>query len=114
MCNFYDPQFRECWKQRHTNPDVSCGGDAAKCEYPETDAEAPAPHDVIHHPSHYCKGGIECIDVIRAVVSTIKDPFEAYCTGNIIKYVFRWYDKNGAEDLKKAMEYAQMIVDARK
>ncbi len=65
--------------------------------------------DNVKHPSHYCKGGMECIDAIKAVVSTITDPFEAYCTGNIIKYVWRWNSKNGIEDLRKAIQYINFI-----
>ena len=69
--------------------------------------------DNVKHPSHYCKGGIECIDAIKAAVSDITDPFEAYCTGNIIKYIWRWNDKGGVEDLNKAKQYADFITDYR-
>lgn len=65
--------------------------------------------DNVKHPSHYIKGGIECIDAIKAAVSGIADPFEAYCTGNIIKYAWRWSDKNGVEDLAKAAQYIEFI-----
>ena len=70
--------------------------------------------DNIKSPSHYVKGGLECIDAIKAVVSTITDPFEAYCTGNIIKYIWRWNDKNGVEDLHKAVRYIEFIEQYRK
>ena len=69
--------------------------------------------DNVKHPNHYCKGGLECIDAIKAVVSTITDSFEAYCTGNIIKYIWRWNDKNGIEDLRKAMQYIEFIEQYR-
>ena len=69
--------------------------------------------DNVKHPSHYCKGGMECIDAIKAAVSDITDPFEAYCTGNIIKYIWRWNDKNGVEDLNKAKQYADIIIEYR-
>ena len=69
--------------------------------------------DNIKSPSHYVKGGLECIDAIKAVVSTITDPFEAYCTGNIIKYIWRWHDKNGVEDLHKAVQYIEFIRQHR-
>ena len=70
-------------------------------------------NDNVKHPSHYCKGGMECIDAIKAAVSDIIDPFEAYCTGNIIKYIWRWNDKNGVEDLNKAKQYADIIIEYR-
>ena len=69
--------------------------------------------DNVKHPSYYCKGGMECIDAIKAAVSDIADPFEAYCTGNIIKYIWRWNDKNGVEDLNKAKQYADIIIEYR-
>lgn len=34
-----------------------------------------------------------------------------YLEGNIVKYVSRWKDKNGVEDLKKAQHYLQKLVE---
>lgn len=68
--------------------------------------------DVVNHPEHYISdNGIETIDVIKAFIKDIKDPFEAYCTGNIIKYICRWPNKNGVEDLKKARWYLDKLID---
>jgi len=47
------------------------------------------------NPNHYKRGNIECIDFIL-------DQNMDYLTASICKYVFRWRDKNGVEDLKKA------------
>ncbi len=65
--------------------------------------------DAVHHPSHYQRGGLECIDVLRAVLG---DAFPAYCAGNVIKYTWRYPDKNGAEDLRKAALYATWAAEA--
>jgi hypothetical protein len=35
----------------------------------------------------------------------------SYLQGNVIKYVTRYKDKNGVEDLKKAMHYIQIMID---
>lgn len=70
--------------------------------------------DNVKHPDHYCKGGIECIDAIKAAISNINDPYEAYCTGNIIKYAWRWSGKNGTEDLNKLIQYAEFVKEYRK
>ena len=67
----------------------------------------------IIHPSHYNQGGIECIEAIKAAVCNIKDPFEAYCTGAILKYAWRWDYKNGIEDLEKAKQYIDFIIAYR-
>lgn len=66
--------------------------------------------DNINHPKHYCKDGFECIDVIRAAVSNLS-PFEAVCVANIIKYAWRYKDKNGLEDVKKAAQYLQLLQE---
>ena len=33
-----------------------------------------------------------------------------FCEGNIIKYISRWRNKNGIEDLKKVIHYAQILI----
>lgn len=68
------------------------------------------PKDNVKHPNHYIKGGMECVDVIRAAVTNCHG-FEAYCVGNIIKYIWRYKDKNGAEDLAKAMHYLEWLQE---
>jgi len=60
------------------------------------------------NPDHY-KGNIECIDAISEAVKDLKG-MDAMCTGNAIKYLWRWYKKGGIVDLKKAMWYIDRIV----
>lgn len=66
-------------------------------------------YDTVNHPSHYCQGGIECIDAIQAAVTGLTG-MEAVCTGQIIKYVWRWKHKNGTEDLQKARFYLNKLI----
>ena len=66
-------------------------------------------NDAVQHPSHYTQGGIECIDAIRA--SMTADGFCDYCKGNIIKYIWRWRDKGGVEDLRKASVYLDWLIN---
>ena len=68
-----------------------------------------AKHDAVNHPSHYCQGGIECIDAIEAAVTGLHG-MEAVCAGNVIKYTWRYHQKNGAEDLKKARFYLNKLI----
>ena len=35
-----------------------------------------------------------------------------FCEGNVIKYVTRWKDKNGVEDLEKARHYLDFLIEA--
>lgn len=64
-------------------------------------------------PSHYMQGSIECIDAIEAAVSGLDGP-EAFLTGQIIKYIWRWKWKNGEEDLQKARWYLDRLIDKQK
>lgn len=66
--------------------------------------------DMVNSPAHYTQGDIECIDAIAEVVKDL-DGMEAMCTGNAIKYLWRWKHKNGVEDLKKAQWYLQRMID---
>jgi len=34
-----------------------------------------------------------------------------WCEANVVKYITRWRDKNGLEDLRKAMHYIQLLID---
>lgn len=37
--------------------------------------------------------------------------YASFCTGNIFKYVYRYRDKNGLEDLKKARVYLDKLIE---
>ena len=66
-------------------------------------------NEKINHPAHYCQGGIECIDAIEAATTNLTG-IEAVCTANVIKYIWRWKEKNGAEDLRKAEWYLKRLA----
>ena len=65
--------------------------------------------DNVNHPAHYTQGDVECIDAIEAAVSELSG-IEAVCTGNAIKYLWRWKKKNGVEDLEKARWYIDRLI----
>ncbi|WP_130834318.1 DUF3310 domain-containing protein [[Erwinia] mediterraneensis] len=66
-------------------------------------------HDAVNHPKHYTQGGIECIDAIAAATVN-KQGIEAACVANIIKYLWRYEAKNGAEDVNKARWYIDRLI----
>ena len=37
-----------------------------------------------------------------------------YLEGNIVKYVSRWKDKGGVQDLEKALHYLQKLIEVNK
>lgn len=65
--------------------------------------------DVVNHPSHYNKGRVECIDAIDSA-TVGKSGIEAVCVANIIKYLYRYEEKNGLEDVKKAKWYINKLI----
>lgn len=59
--------------------------------------------DIQHGGSHYKDKKIQPIEYITA--NNLD-----FCQGNIVKYVTRHKDKNGAEDIRKVIHYAQFIL----
>ena len=82
----------------------------ASCENAEDSCCNKEPNvDMVNHPSHYTQGGIECIDCIKSA-TVGKVGIEAFCVGNAIKYLFRYEEKNGIEDVKKARWYIDRLI----
>ena len=73
-------------------------------ERPAPDIVAQHHTDMVNHPPHYKAGGIETIDFIEAKEL-------GYHLGNVIKYVSRWKDKNGLDDLLKAKHYLEKLIE---
>ena len=63
--------------------------------------------DNVNHPKHYTKGKIEPIDFINAHNMD-------FLEGNIVKYIARYKDKGGVEDLEKAEFYLRMLIQREK
>lgn len=60
-------------------------------------------------PSYYNQGKIECIDAIEAATINLVG-IESFCTGNVIKYMWRWKEKGGLNDLEKAKNYIDLLI----
>ncbi len=63
------------------------------------------------NPSHYRNGKVECIDALESATVN-KKGIEAICTANVIKYLWRYEDKNGFEDVKKAQWYLNRLIQS--
>ena len=61
------------------------------------------------NPDHYKQGKVECIDALESATVNLKG-IDAVCTANAIKYLWRWKEKNGTEDLKKAQWYIDRLL----
>ncbi len=53
--------------------------------------------------NHYNRYEIQPIDCI------IANKLD-WCEANAVKYITRWKDKNGVEDLRKAIHYLEMLI----
>lgn len=84
--------------------------DQVSCENAEDSCCNKEPNvDMVNHPAHYTQGGIECIDALKAATVS-KTGIEAVCTANAIKYLWRYEEKNGIEDVKKARWYIDRLI----
>jgi hypothetical protein len=54
--------------------------------------------------NHYRQKAIQPIEYI------LKNGL-GFCEGNVIKYVSRWRDKNGVDDLLKAKHYIEFLIE---
>jgi len=57
-------------------------------------------------PSYYQKGSIEVTDYITSNEMS-------FIEGNIIKYVTRYKDKSGIQDLRKARWYLDKLIESQ-
>ena len=68
----------------------------------------------VEHPKHYTSGKVEAIDAIESAVIGL-EPFEAFCIGNAIKYLYRYKKKGESdkwkEDLRKSIFYINKILE---
>jgi len=54
---------------------------------------------------HYKSNAIQPIDYIM-------QNGLGFCEGNVVKYVTRWRSKGGVDDLRKARQYIDFLIEA--
>lgn len=60
-------------------------------------------------PDYYHKGGIDVIRFMETKVN--KDEMRGFFRGNVLKYVTRFHEKNGVDDLNKAKYYLERLIE---
>lgn len=98
-----DDMLNKCYNWYKEIDQASCENAEDSCCGKESNV------DMVNHPAHYTQGGIECIDCIKSA-TVGKVGIEAFCVGNAIKYLFRYEEKNGVEDVKKARWYIDRLI----
>lgn len=68
--------------------------------------------DNVNHPDHYKTGKYECLDVMMETQG--KDAVLNFCLCNAFKYLYRNKNKNGLEDIEKAIWYLNEYVKLSK
>ena len=69
----------------------------------------PSMTDPVNSPGHYRTGDVECIEAIKS--SMTMNEFLGYLRGNVQKSIWRYREKNGVEDLRKAQRCLQFLID---
>lgn len=64
--------------------------------------------DAVNCPAHYTGGDIECIDAIKAAMTM--NEYLGFLRGNTIKYIWRFREKGGVQDLQKAEWYLSRLI----
>lgn len=75
-----------------------------------TEQDTPKEQDVVNHPNHYNKGTLECRTVIDEMVIGYGE-HGAVDISNITKYLYRAPYKNGLQDLLKAQNYLNHLIE---
>jgi hypothetical protein len=59
--------------------------------------------------THYTSKAIQPWQAMEAWMS--REAFEGFLQGNAIKYLARWKDKGGVDDLRKARHYLDKLIE---
>lgn len=65
-------------------------------------------NDVQVGGNHYTSKAVQPWAAMESWMS--EEAFKGYIWGNVIKYMARWEDKGGVEDLKKAQHYLDKLI----
>ena len=69
--------------------------------------------DMVNHPEHYMKGGMETIEYLKA--KSTPHGFQTYLRLNAMKYLSRAEEKeNLVQDLEKALWYLNRLIKEMK
>jgi hypothetical protein len=63
-------------------------------------------------PSHYHQYEIDTIDFLQKGFPP--SVFKGFAIGSAIKYLHRYENKNGMEDLEKALDYVKRLIEFHK
>lgn len=102
-----DPEYDCEWVHEGDVPDESAPGPSENVKGTASSERLEELTELLTHdpvdPKHYqFPSGVELIDIVRHM---------GYLEGNILKYVTRYKQKNGVEDLLKARKYLNWLIE---
>lgn len=59
--------------------------------------------------SHYLSKSVQPWEAMESWMS--EEAFKGFIWGNVIKYIARWEDKGGRQDLEKARHYLDKLIE---
>ena len=83
---------------------------AALYKEPQPESDPQPVDDNVNHPLRYTKGEVECITAIDSAV-VAKPPDEAVCVANIIRYLWRYEEKEPVRSLESAEWYLKRLLE---
>lgn len=78
------------------------------CE-PECQEENNNQNNNPRNPNHYADMGIDALEVMS--VNFSNEAYMGFLEGNVLKYIMRYRNKNGLEDLIKAQRYLDILIE---
>lgn len=85
---------------------------AWQCEYcgetPQHRCGQPSPRDRQVGGNHYVSKSVQPWAALESWLKA--DGYEAYLRGNVVKYMVRYRDENGVEDLERARHYLDELI----
>ena len=67
-------------------------------------------NDKVLNPEHYTFGKVEIKEAWESCMSV--EALRGLYKGNILKYIWRYEHKGGVEDLKKARQYLNWLIES--
>jgi uncharacterized protein DUF3310 len=61
--------------------------------------------------NHYKKLGMDPIEIMMVTFQHLPDVIRGFFIGNILKYILRYREKGGLQDLYKARDYIERLLE---
>lgn len=94
-----------CENELCAHPNCTCD----ELLYAAEKAQEPTANDYQVGGSHYANKVVQPWDAMEAWMSP--EQFAGFLRGNAIKYVARYQDKGGKEDIRKAIHYLEKLLE---